>query len=88
ALGDAARNGPFVRLITAWLVNGLANGLPAALFLLYLTHGLGAAPDRQPLFILAYFVSAMIGLPLWHRLSLKLGKHRAWCCAMSAACLA
>ncbi|WP_163326878.1 MFS transporter, partial [Klebsiella aerogenes] len=57
-------------------------------FLLYLTHGLGAAPDRQPLFILAYFVSAMIGLPLWHRLSLKLGKHRAWCCAMSAACLA
>lgn len=88
ALGDAARNGPFVRLITAWFVNGLANGLPAALFLLYLTHGLGAAPDRQPLFILAYFVSAMIGLPLWYRLSLKLGKHRAWCCAMGAACLA
>lgn len=88
ALSAVAGNGPFVRLIVAWFVNGLANGLPAALFLLYLNHGLGAAPDRQPLFILAYFMSAITGLPLWYRLSLKLGKHRAWCCAMIAACLA
>lgn len=88
ALSAALANGPFVRLIAAWFVNGLANGLPAALFLLYLNHGLGAPPDRQPLFILAYFVSAMTGLPLWYGASLKFGKHRAWCCAMIAACLA
>ena len=34
-------NLPFLRLFCAWFLNGLATGLPAVLFPLYLQHGLG-----------------------------------------------
>lgn len=83
-----ARNKPFVRLLGAWFLNGLANGIPAALFLLYLQHGLGADEGERPIFILIYFVAAVGAIPLWQYLSGRLGKHVAWCWAMIVACVA
>lgn len=87
-LVSLARNRPFVRLLAAWFLNGLANGIPAALFFLYLEHGLGAGERERPLFVLIYFVAAGAAIPLWQRLSRRLGKHTAWCWAMIAACAA
>lgn len=81
-------NRPFVRLLSAWFINGLANGLPAVLFLLYLQHGLGVGAVAQGVLILAYFVSGVAAIPLWLRLCARIGKHRAWCAAMVLACLA
>jgi len=78
----------FLRLLAAWFLNGLANGIPAALFFIYLEHGLGAGPDVRPLFVVAYFVAAIGAIPLWSCLSRRLGKHRTWCWAMIAACTA
>lgn len=83
-----ARNRPFVRLLTGWFVNGLANGLPAVLFPLYLQYGLGAGPVERGVLILAYFLTAIAGIPLWLRLSRRHGKHRVWCWAMLLACAA
>ena len=85
---EILRNKPFVRLLSAWFINGLANGLPAVLFLLYLQHGLGAGETAQGALILAYFISGIAAIPLWLRLSSRIGKHRAWCSAMILACLA
>ena len=34
-----ARNGPFVRLIAAYFINGLSNGIPATLFLYFVSKG-------------------------------------------------
>lgn len=85
---QALANGPFLRLVAAWFLNGLANGLPAALFILYLTHGLKVSEGQRPLLILAYFLAAIVCLPFWTRLSTRIGRHRAWCLAMLAACLA
>jgi len=85
---EILRNWPFVRLLSAWFINGLANGLPAVLFLLYLQHGLGAGEVAQGVLILAYFVSGVAAIPLWLRLSARIGKHRAWCAAMILACMA
>ncbi len=89
---DGARtliaNRPFLRLLSAWFLNGIANGIPAALFFLYLEHGLGADEQIRPQFILVYFVAAILFIPLWLRLSRRLGKHRAWCWAMICACAA
>ncbi len=85
---EILRNKPFVRLLSAWFINGLANGLPAVLFLLYLQHGLGAGEVAQGVLILAYFVSGVAAIPLWLKLSTRIGKHRAWCAAMILACLA
>ncbi len=88
ALKALARNRPFLQLLSGWFVNGLANGIPAALFFIYLEYGLGAGPDERPLFILTYFVAGIAAIPFWLRLSQKFGKHRVWCWAMASACLA
>ncbi len=82
------RNRIFLRLLSAWFLNGLANGIPAALFLIYLEHGLGAGPQERPLFILAYFVAGIAAIPLWSRMSKSYGKNRVWCMAMALACAA
>jgi glycoside/pentoside/hexuronide:cation symporter, GPH family len=66
----------------------LANGIPAALFFLYLEHGLGADSDIRSMFIAGYFVAAIAAIPTWAWLSGRLGKHRTWCVAMGIACVA
>ncbi len=79
------RNGPFLRLLSAWFLNGLANGLPATLFVLYIAHVLDAAMLTGPL-LFAYFAAGVAGVPFWLWLSRRIGKHRAWCAAMVWAC--
>jgi len=81
-------NKPFLRLLTAWFLNGLANGIPAALFFIYLEHALGAGSETRTIFVLVYFVAAIAAIPLWLRLSRLFGKHRVWCWSMLAACAA
>ncbi|MEQ9449371.1 MAG: MFS transporter, partial [Rhodospirillaceae bacterium] len=83
-----SKNPPFARLLSAWFLNGLANGIPAALFFIYLEHALGADDQQRPLFVLIYFASAILAIPAWQLATLKLGKHRAWCWAMILACAA
>lgn len=85
SLRSLAANGPFLRLLSAWFLNGLANGIPAALFFIYLEHGLGAGEGERPAFVLVYFLAAVAAIPLWTRVSRRIGKHRAWCWAMIAA---
>ncbi len=87
-LTGLVRNRPFLRLIAAWGLNGLANGLPAVLFLLYLEHVLGAGPQTRSLFILIYFLAAVVAIPIWFKLSRRHGKHQTWCAAMLMATLA
>jgi len=82
------RNKPFVRLLTAWFINGLANGIPAVLFPLYLDHGLQASPVERNVLILVYFLAGVGAIPLWLRISRRIGKHRTWCAAMILACAA
>lgn len=85
ALRLLAENRPFRRLLVAYLLNGLANGLPATLFVLYVTHRL-AAPDAAGPLLLVYFLAGLASVPVWLRASRRLGKHRAWCVAMLLAC--
>lgn len=79
-------NGLFRRLLAAWFVNGLANGLPAVLFPLYLDHVLGVGAGVQGMLIGAYFLAGALAIPLWLRASRRWGKHRTWCVAMALAC--
>ena len=48
-IGHLARNRPFVRLIAAFFLNGLANGIPATLFLYFVSARLGLPDARGPL---------------------------------------
>jgi GPH family glycoside/pentoside/hexuronide:cation symporter len=79
-------NGPFRRLIIAFLFNGFANALPAALFLFFVQYRL-ASPDAAGVLLLTYFLSGLASIPLWVWASRRVGKHRAWCFAMMLACL-
>jgi glycoside/pentoside/hexuronide:cation symporter, GPH family len=79
------RNRPFLRLVTAFLVNGLANGIPATLFLYFVSDALGRPDMRGPLLFL-YFLSGIAGVPLALAVARRIGKHRAWCVAMLATC--
>jgi Na+/melibiose symporter-like transporter len=79
------RNGPFRRLLLAWLLNGVANGLPATLVLLYVTHVL-QAPAFAGAVLLLYFGAGIAAVPLWLRLATRYGKHRIWIGAMLWNC--
>jgi Na+/melibiose symporter-like transporter len=82
----AFRNRPFTRLISAYFLNGIANGLPATLFLLFAEHRLGA-PEWSGTFLLAYFGFGILAVPVWLRISMFFGKHRTWAASMVWACL-
>jgi glycoside/pentoside/hexuronide:cation symporter, GPH family len=79
-------NRAFLRLIAAYLLNGIANGLPATLFLLFVGHVL-AIPDKAGPLLFLYFGCAVVGIPFWIWASARIGKSRAWIIAMAANCL-
>jgi len=86
-LAHLARNRPFLRLIAAFFLNGLANGIPATLFLYFVSARLGLPDARGPL-LFFYFLCAIAGVPLATWAARRVGKHRAWCYGMLAACVA
>jgi Na+/melibiose symporter-like transporter len=77
ALRVAAENAPFRRLIITWLLNGLANGLPAALFIMVCAQFLHNESAQGPL-LLVYFASGVLAVPFWLWLAARIGKHQAW----------
>lgn len=78
-----AGNRPFRRLLLAYLLNGAANGLPAALFLFFVQAVLGASQATAGLFLGIYFLSAVAGLPVWFAIGRHWSKHRLWCASMA-----
>lgn len=79
-------NRPFARLLLAYVLNGLANGLPATLFVLFVKHALEAEAHTGML-LLVYFGSGILALPLWLALSRRIGKHRSWATSMLWNCV-
>ena len=87
SLRTAWANRPFRRLLAAWALNGVANGLPAVLFLLLVRHLL-QAPDRSGPLLLAFFLTGIASVPVWSWVARRTSKHRAWCLAMLWTCAA
>lgn len=78
-------NRTFLRLIAAFLINGWANGLPATLFVIFVTHVLAAPALVGPLLFL-YFVSGVVAIPGWLWIARRWNKHRTWVASMTLAC--
>jgi Na+/melibiose symporter-like transporter len=78
------QNAPFRRLVAAYFINGVANGLPATLFLLYVERVLLAA-EWAGLFLFVYFACGIAAIPFWLVLSRRWGKHVTWAGAMILA---
>ncbi len=81
-----AANRPFLRLIASYFLNGLANGIPATLFLYYVSDRLALPEMRGPLLFL-YFLCGIAGVPFAVWVAKRIGKHRAWSLAMVVACV-
>lgn len=85
-LKTLVNNKAFRILILAYLINGVANGLPATLFIFYVKYAL-QMPDLTEIFLFIYFACGFIAVPLWLRLSFTYGKHVVWAGAMIWACV-
>lgn len=75
----------WLRVLSAWTLNGVANGIAAVLFPIIITSLLGAPASSRGQFLLIYFLSAIAGIALMRLLGAHMSKHRLWCAAMLAA---
>jgi len=80
------KNRLFLRLLGAWFINGLANGIPAVLFTFYCAHVLMVDDQTRNLLLALYLGCAVAGIPVWVLLSRRLSKHLAWSLAMTLTC--
>lgn len=68
-------------LLPARFINSFANALPASLFILFVSHVL-QAPEQMETALAVYFLSGVLGLPLWLKLARLIDKSRAWVLAL------
>ncbi|WP_294639290.1 MFS transporter [uncultured Aquabacterium sp.] len=74
----------FRRLMTLFLLNGIASAVPATLVLFFI-HDRLQAPEWAPLCLGAYFLMAALSVPWWLRVLARKGPMRAWALGMGLA---
>lgn len=74
------KNRPFIILLISYTISAIGNNLPATLILYYVEYVLRS--DMADIFLLIYFVTGILFLPLWVRISAKFGKKQTWLAAM------
>jgi Na+/melibiose symporter-like transporter len=74
-------NPAFVRFVPGYLLNGVAAALPATLVIFFIDDVLKLAA-HSGLFLVIYFLSGALGLPLWVRLAKRIGTLDAWLVSM------
>ncbi len=71
------RNGPFIRLIICYSFSVTGAAMTGALSYFFVKHVIQAG-ELYPIYLLVYYMASVLGLPIWMRLSGKIGKHRAY----------
>ena len=79
-------NVPFRRLLLAFALSNMANGVPAAILLYFVRDYIHGNEETQRFFLLLYFLFGVLSTPLWLWLAKRTSKHRAWSIAMIIAC--
>lgn len=62
----------------------LASSIPAVLVIFYVRDLIGAE-HLTGVFLLLYFLSGAVAMPLWKKVSARIGKYKAWCWANTLA---
>ena len=75
------------RVMFFYLFNAISAAIPATLILFYIDDVL-QLPTMAGLFLGVYFLSGLLALPLWVRLSDRIGKKQAWTVGSVIAVLA
>ncbi len=87
SLGLPLANPAFRRLLTIFLLNGIASAIPATLVLFFIRDRLQAAA-LEPLFLASYFAAGGLSIPLWVRLVKRFGLAPVWLASMLLAIFA
>ncbi len=80
-LRQVSHNRPFVILLIAYTVSAIGNNLPATLILFYVEYVLES--PMADFFLMLYFVTGIIFLPVWIVISRRTGKKAAWLASMA-----
>jgi Na+/melibiose symporter-like transporter len=72
----------FKRLLSVFVLNGIASAVPATLILFFVQDRLQAPRQMEAAFLGAYFVCAALAVPLWLRLIQRLGLAKSWLLGM------
>lgn len=75
----------FRRLLTVFMLNGIASAVPATLVLFFIQDRLQAPKNMEPLFLGSYFLSAALSIPLWLAVVKRIGLAPAWLLGMGLA---
>jgi Na+/melibiose symporter-like transporter len=86
ALRQVLRDSRFRRLLTVFVLNGIAAALPATLVLFFIADVL-QAESWSGAFLSIYFVSGVAFLPLWVALARRFGRVPVWLASMLLAVL-
>ncbi|MEH0019381.1 MAG: glycoside-pentoside-hexuronide (GPH):cation symporter [Desulfobacter sp.] len=78
---DVLKNRPFVILLAGYPISAFGSNLPATLILYYVEYVLQA--ENAEGFLLIYFLTGILFLPLWVVISRKMGKRNAWIASMA-----
>jgi GPH family glycoside/pentoside/hexuronide:cation symporter len=81
---SALKNKEFLVFLAIFLVNGIANSLPAANLIFYVRDVL-KAQDRLGYFIALYFLSAAFSIYFWKNFAQKNGMIKTWIISISGA---
>jgi GPH family glycoside/pentoside/hexuronide:cation symporter len=77
-----SRNGPFLRLLAAFTIVGLAPVLQGAMFPFFMQHVVGDTTSG-PKILLVYYPTVAFGVIMWAALARRIDKHRAWMVGMT-----
>jgi GPH family glycoside/pentoside/hexuronide:cation symporter len=79
--GYVKANKPFMILLVSYTISAIGNNLPATLILYYVEYVLQS--KMADLFLVIYFVTGILFLPLWIKIAERFGKKQAWLAAMA-----
>lgn len=83
-IGLPWRNPRFARLLSLFMLNGIASAVPATLVVFFINDRL-QSPQHTPLLLGAYFLAAGLSVPFWSKLVPRLGLPRLWLTGMAIA---
>jgi Na+/melibiose symporter-like transporter len=70
------RNGPYRRLVICFLFLVIAVSMTASLSFFFVSSVMEETFDRYAIFVLAYYLSSSLAIPIWMAISRRLGKHK------------
>ena len=72
----------FLLLLGVFVLSGTASSIPVNLVQFFIRDVIGGQARDAGIYLLSYFLAGALGMPVWVALAVRLGKIRAWACAM------